>query len=171
MQMMFYMCFCYGLETWMMKRAWRDQGSNLEKFSYLHSDLTGNDVLLVTFFDGSHPQNTANHFIFYIFAPVIFEYLSLRHLSTSSSMRLDNKFGCFAASLAPLDREWFTVFRTKCAISKWMWPPSSLAAALSVVGWNSPKGAHFPCNQSNIYSPLFVLFDTFLHPTSKQSEV
>ena len=56
MQMMFYMCFCYGLETWMMKRAWRDQGSNLEKFSYLHSDLTGNDVLLVTFFDGSHPQ-------------------------------------------------------------------------------------------------------------------
>ena len=43
----FVMDFSRG--TMMMKRAWRDLGSNLEKFSYLHSDLSSNDVLLVIF--------------------------------------------------------------------------------------------------------------------------
>ena len=41
--------FLLWTETMMMKRAWRDLGSNLEKFSYLHSDLSSNDVLLVIF--------------------------------------------------------------------------------------------------------------------------
>ena len=72
--------FLLWTETMMMKRAWRDLGSNLEKFSYLHSDLSSNDVLLVIFFDGSHPQNTVSHIIFYI-------------------------FGFFAASLTPLEND------------------------------------------------------------------